>query len=93
MDGPPRIHLKGWCNDPYERHEHRWLTAGVPSALVGDGGVESQDPPPDVPFVVEPSLVENDSPDGDDLRRSGEERRSDPGQTVWSKRIGKLPWP
>jgi hypothetical protein len=61
--------------------------------LVTDDGVESQDPPSNGPFVVEPSLVGNDSIDGNDLRRAGEERPEDPGQTVWSKTIGKLPWP
>ena len=74
-------------------HQHRWLTKGEPTGLVGDDGVESQDPPPDVPFVVEPVLVENKSIDGDDLRRSGEGIPADPGETLWSKTIGRLPWP
>jgi hypothetical protein len=59
-------HLRGWCNDPYGRHEHRWLTAGKPTALVGDGGVESQDPPPDGPFILEPVLLEDNAADGDE---------------------------
>ncbi len=86
-------HLTGWCNDPYGRHEHRRLTAGKPSALVGDGGVPSQDPPPDGPFVVEPVLIEGNSVGGDDLRRAGEATPQDPGQKVWSETIGRLPWP
>jgi len=93
VDRPAKAHLTGWCNDPYGRHQHRWLTKGEPTGLVGDDGVESQDPPPDVPFVVEPVLVENKSIDGDDLRRSGEGIPADPGETLWSKTIGRLPWP
>jgi hypothetical protein len=69
------------------------MTAGEPTALVGDDGVESQDPPPDGPFVVEPVRVEGDSANGDDLRRAGEAIPADPGETLWSKTIGRLPWP
>lgn len=85
--------ITGWCNDPYGRHEHRWLTAGTRSALVGDGGVESQDPPPDGPFVVEPVLVEHTAVDGADLRRVDEEIPADAGNAVWGETMGKLPWP
>lgn len=93
MDRHANTHLTGWCNDPYGRQEHRWLTAGKPSALVGDSGVESQDPPPDGPFVVEPVLLEDNSVDGDDLRRAGEPKPPDAGQVVWGETIGRLPWP
>jgi hypothetical protein len=91
VDPRANTHLTGWCNDPYGRHEHRWLTAGEPSVLVGDGGVESQDPPPDGPFVVEPVLMGDNSVDGDDLRRVGEPILSDAGQTVWDETIKRLP--
>jgi hypothetical protein len=60
---------------------------------VGDGGVESQDPPPEGPFVVEPVLVEDYSVEGDDLRRAGEPIPSDAGQTVWDETIERLPNP
>jgi hypothetical protein len=93
VDRRANTHLSGWCNDPYDRHEHRWLTAGKPTPLVGDGGVESQDPPPDGPFVVEPVLVEHNSVDGDDMRRADERIPTDAGQAVWDETIGRLPWP
>lgn len=38
---------EGWFGDPYFRHDQRWFTEGVPTALVRDEGVESSDPPPD----------------------------------------------
>ena len=69
------------------------MTAGEPSALVGDGGVESQDPPPEGPLVVDPVLVEDNSVDGDDLRRADERVPADGGQAVWDETIGRLPWP
>ena len=43
---------EGWYNDPYARHESRWISDGTPTALVRDVGVESQDPPPDEPITV-----------------------------------------
>ena len=92
MDRRAKAYLTGWCNDPYGRHEHRWLTKGAPSALVGDGGVESEDPPPDGPFVVEPVLVADSSADGDDLRRVGNPSPPDAGQAVWSEAIGRMPY-
>jgi hypothetical protein len=38
---------QGWFSDPYGRHEDRWFSRGVPTALVRDGGKESQDAPTD----------------------------------------------
>ena len=94
MDRAVDAHLTGWCNDPYGRHEHRWLTAGEPSALVADGGVERKDPPPDGPFVVEPVLVEDNSADDHDLRRADEEIPADAGEVLWNDTIVKRPyWP
>jgi hypothetical protein len=92
MDRPANSHLTGWCIDPYGRHQHRWLTKGMPTALVGDGGVESQDPPPDGPFVVQPRLVGAASVEGDDLRRAGDSTPSDAGQAVWGETIGRMPY-
>jgi hypothetical protein len=42
----------GWFNDPYGRHEARWISSGSPTSLVRSGGVERSDPVP----------VEEDSP-------------------------------
>lgn len=38
---------EGWFGDPYFRHDKRWFTEGVPTALVRDDGFDSTDPPPD----------------------------------------------
>ncbi len=38
---------QNWRIDPYGLHEARWFSQGFPTALVRDGAVESQDPPPD----------------------------------------------
>ncbi|WP_203711918.1 hypothetical protein [Asanoa siamensis] len=37
---------EGWYRDPFEAHEDRWFSAGRPTALVRDAGVDSTDPPP-----------------------------------------------
>jgi hypothetical protein len=42
---------QNWCVDPYGVHEARWFSQGNPTALVRDGGIESQDPPPDSAFA------------------------------------------
>jgi len=42
---------QNWCVDPYGTHEARWFSRGIPTALVRDRGVESQDPPPDSAFA------------------------------------------
>ena len=44
---------QNWCRDPYGRHDARWFSRGIPTALVRDGSVESQDPPPDGAFADE----------------------------------------
>jgi hypothetical protein len=41
---------QNWCIDPYGRHEARWFSRGLPTALVRDRGLESQDPPPETAF-------------------------------------------
>jgi hypothetical protein len=58
---------------------------------VGDDGAESQDPPPDGPFVVEPELVEERSIDGSDLRRADEPIPA-AGEMVWTETIGRMPY-
>jgi hypothetical protein len=42
---------QGWYSDPYRLHVARWFSDGRPTALVRDAGVESNDPPPQIPFV------------------------------------------
>ncbi|MGA2836551.1 MAG: hypothetical protein ABSF84_08140 [Acidimicrobiales bacterium] len=72
---------EGWYVDPFGVHEARWISQGSPTALVRDEGVESSDPPPDVPFTgeLEP-CPEPQTPDGDDLRRAddADSRQFDP---------------
>jgi hypothetical protein len=36
---------EGWCPDPFGRHQSRWMSAGSPTSLVRDDGVESHDDP------------------------------------------------
>ena len=42
---------EGWFVDPFGRHEARWLSDGRPTQLVRDGGVESNDEPPETQIV------------------------------------------
>jgi hypothetical protein len=64
--------LEGWYTDPYAHHEARWLSAGKPTKLVRDGGVESYDEPPDEEPTQSPERIEPDpsASDADDLRRA-----------------------
>jgi hypothetical protein len=39
---------EGWCTDPFELHEARWISAGTPTKLVRDGAVESYEAVPAV---------------------------------------------
>jgi len=65
------VHEEGWYNDPYGRHEARWMSDGTPTALVHDAGVESQDPPPDEPITTTLERVaETTAADGSDLKRA-----------------------
>jgi hypothetical protein len=52
---------EGWYVDPYGIHEARWVSAGSPTALVRDGDVESQDPPPDTTYVGPLQELEEES--------------------------------
>jgi hypothetical protein len=40
------VHAQGWYRDPYLVHEDRYFSAGEPTKLVRDCGIESYDPPP-----------------------------------------------
>ncbi len=62
---------EGWYVDPYGVHEARWISAGTPTALVRDGDVEAQDPPPNTPYMGQlAELPESVSGDGGDLLRA-----------------------
>jgi hypothetical protein len=38
---------EGWYKDPYEIHQDRWFSGGLPTKLVRDAGVEAYAEPPD----------------------------------------------
>jgi hypothetical protein len=44
----------GWFIDPYHLHEYRYFSEGTPTKLVRDAGLESFDPPPDIPLTGAP---------------------------------------
>lgn len=54
------VQAQGWFRDPYDQHDDRWFSAGQPTSLVRDHGVESQDAPPDSP--VPSGLIKTDLP-------------------------------
>jgi hypothetical protein len=65
------VKAQGWYRDPYLVHEDRYFSAGEPTKLVRDSGVEDYDPPPPGPPKAE--LVEvRDTETGnvDELRRA-----------------------
>ena len=62
---------EGWYVDPYGLHDDRWISDGAPTALVRDGGVESQGPPPGAPYTGPLERVEETPPGhGEDLLRA-----------------------
>jgi hypothetical protein len=62
---------EGWYVDPYDIHEARWVSAGVPTALVRDDDVETQDPPPSIGSTGQLQELEEAVPhDGGDLLRA-----------------------
>ena len=64
---------EGWYTDPFGRHEARWMSDGMPTRLVRDGGVEGNDDPPDEPPSREPVRIEDPDASGrSDLRRADE---------------------
>jgi hypothetical protein len=79
--------LEGWCTDPYEVHEARWLSDGSPTPLVRDGQTEGHDPAPEGPFKVTPVPIEHDEGDSSDLLRADdaerESTRESPVQAAW----------
>jgi hypothetical protein len=75
-----RMAAEGWYLDPYERHEQRWFSVGVPTALVRDGAVEGQDDPPG-PLPHEPEEIPESKSliGGADLRRADSAEAGDQG--------------
>ena len=62
---------EGWYVDPYGIHEARWISAGLPTALVRDGDVEAQDPPPGTTYSGQLEELQDAGPrDGGDLLRA-----------------------
>jgi hypothetical protein len=85
--------LEGWYTDPYGRHQARWMSEGVPSALVRDGKVEGQDPVEQEPFQVSPVRSGSGATatsNASDLRRADDPDRNsefdsrDPVSGAWS---------
>lgn len=53
---------EGWFVDPFHRHEDRWISAGRPSDLVRDNGIESRSTPPDMPMPTPLVRVTSEMP-------------------------------
>jgi len=53
---------EGWYTDPFGQHEARWMSAGTPTKLVRDRGVESYDDPPDVEPTQVPKRIVSEPP-------------------------------
>jgi len=62
------LRAEGWYQDPYAKHDRRWFSDGVPTSLVRDNGVDSRDPPPDVPCptTLVPIEISNQASGDDD---------------------------
>lgn len=73
------VEAEGWYEDPFSVHQHRWFSAGVPTSLVRDDGIEGKDPPPEDRFDGSLEMVTTDNPEsgGNDLRRVGD-RQGEP---------------
>jgi len=72
----------GWFSDPYHEHECRYFSEGNPTKLVRDAGLESFDPPPDIPMPESPvramSRAANPTGGGVDMRRADDAEREAP---------------
>lgn len=89
---------EGWFMDPFGIHEQRWISAGKPTGLVRDAGVESKDEPPDLatPDQLVPAPISPNSLSPADARYLAEqEAREDqentspsPGSPRWILRGG-----
>jgi hypothetical protein len=74
------VQAQGWYRDPYLVHQDRYFSAGEPTKLVRDGGIENYDPPPAGPPMTE--LVEarpTQPSSASDLRRADDYSARDLG--------------
>jgi hypothetical protein len=68
---------EGWYRDPYLIHQDRWFSAGFPTPLIRDDGVEGRDEPPDYPPPGPPAEIPDiDEFPEDDFRRADEAEAS-----------------
>jgi hypothetical protein len=77
---------QGWYTDPWGRHEARWISQGVPSKLVRDGGLESYDDPPDAP-PTQAWVPINPSPG---LVTAADILRADAAEAGWTPTLAEL---
>lgn len=77
-----QIALEGWCTDPFEIHEARWISAGTPTKLVRDGSVETYEPVPTTSARSEarPLGITAMADHGSDLLRSDVQVRDQRGE-------------
>jgi hypothetical protein len=81
------VQAQGWYRDPYLVHEDRYFSAGQPTKLVRDGGIETYDPPPDeAPKTGLVEVEHGQSRDGSDLRRADD----DPARAVYDPYLAAL---
>ncbi|MFI5912421.1 hypothetical protein [Dactylosporangium sp. NPDC051541] len=67
------MRAEGWYQDPFESHEARWFSAGRPTNLVRDQGVDSYDAPPAPEWTGPLTPVDTPTPvNGEDLKRADE---------------------
>ena len=78
------MEAEGWYLDPYQLHNERWFSAGEPTSLVRDHGVESRDEPPDRP-CPDPT-----TPTGNNLPM-GSVTYATPTRSVWPMDRADLP--
>jgi hypothetical protein len=81
---------QGWFRDPFSVHEDRYFSAGQPTRLVRDGGVEAYDEPPDRPFVASDLVPATGDTEmwsgGSDLRRADDANLDGPYSAGAAKR-------
>ena len=74
------MQAESWYVDPYGVHEDRWFSAGTPTSLVRDGGLEAKEPPPGAvpagPLVPSAAPIEGEG--ADDLKRADDAEREEP---------------
>jgi hypothetical protein len=87
------VNAEGWYQDPYKIHEDRWYSEGTPTALVRDGDVEAQDPPPPGDAPAGPLLRSraHGEPAGpDDLRRADEAEAGGANDPDYSEKAAEV---